>query len=58
MHRPFAADTVRFCFFVGGARFHHKFDGGWARPGLAVAQGLDGPTEKHTVVRIDLPFVF
>ncbi len=41
-----------------GARYHHKFAWGWARPGVALAQGLDGFTKETTEVRVDLPFLF
>lgn len=41
-----------------GVRHHHKFDWGWARPGLAIAQGVDGPIQHTTEVRLDVPFVF
>ncbi len=41
-----------------GARYHHKTDWGWARPGLALAQGLSGYTDRTTEVRFDLPMIF
>lgn len=41
-----------------GVRHHHKFDWGWLRPGLAIAQGVDGPIRETTEVRLDVPFVF
>ncbi len=41
-----------------GGRYHHKFDAGWFRPGVAIAQGLDGPVSTHKEFRVDLPFVF
>lgn len=41
-----------------GARFHHKLEWGWLRPGLALAQGVDGPVDKHTEVRLDVSVSF
>lgn len=41
-----------------GVRYHHKFAWGVMRPGVAFAQGVDGPNAETTEVRLDVPFIF